>query len=116
MHELSLAQNICDVVKPLVSSKHKLKSVVVECGPFCGVQSEALEYCFSIVAPAAGLGQAALEIKKLKAEASCPACGSCLDIDTMWATCNKCGHGPLTAKGGREFRVKEIELEEVDNV
>lgn len=116
MHELSLAQNICDVVTPYQRDDQKIATIVVECGPLSGVVRESLEYCFSIIAGENHLGSARLEVRQLSAQATCPSCDHCCTIDNMWATCNKCGHSPLTVHGGREFRIKEIEVVEVQNV
>lgn len=109
-------QNICDVVVRHATPNQRVITIVVECGPFCGVVGEALAYCFSIVGPERGLEDAKLEVRNLVAAATCPACSNTLDIDSMWACCDQCGHGPLTVEGGRELRVKEIEVEAIRHV
>ncbi|MBW2457087.1 MAG: hydrogenase maturation nickel metallochaperone HypA, partial [Deltaproteobacteria bacterium] len=78
-----------------------------------GVVPEALEYCFPIAAASAGLTEAQLELRRLTAEASCPACDAQFDVDQMWACCPACEHVPVTVKGGTEFRLKEIEVSDV---
>ncbi len=116
MHELALSQNILDIARDHMGEARRLKRVVVSCGPFSGVEGDALEFCFGITAEHMGLGGARLEIRCPAAEAVCPACGARSQIDTMWAACDKCGHAPLTAQGGREFQIVEIEVEEVEHV
>ncbi len=112
MHELSLAYSICETVAAHVGTGQQVRSIVVECGPLCGVVPEALTFGFSIAAESAGLQDAILDLRLLKAVATCPACGNSFDVDSMWATCIECGHAPLTIDGGRDLRVKEIEVEE----
>ena len=110
MHELSLAQSICDTVLSYARADQKIVTVVVECGPLSGVVPESLSYCFTIVAPMVGLGEAKLDLRLLRAEGVCPACGRKIDVKSMWDGCPACGHAPITVAGGREFRIKEIEV------
>jgi Zn finger protein HypA/HybF involved in hydrogenase expression len=34
-------------------------------------------------------------------------------VDQVWATCPECLHVPVTVVGGTEFRLKEIEVDDV---
>jgi len=113
MHELSLAQSICEAVADHLTADQRVVTVVVEWGPLSGVVPEALEHCFAIVAQSLGLEGAKLELRTLRAHASCRACGDQFEIDEMWAACPGCGHAPVTVVGGNEFRLKEIEVEDV---
>jgi hydrogenase nickel incorporation protein HypA/HybF len=114
MHELSLAQSICETAVSHAGDRQKIVTVVVVCGPLAGVVPDALQHCFSIVAPMSGLADARLDLRLLTADAACPACRARLRIDSMWAKCDECGHSPVTVEGGSEFYVKEIEVEEVN--
>lgn len=111
MHELSLAQSICDTVTPLVEEDQRVVSIVLEVGPLSGVEPEALEYCFSAIAEQAGLEGAALDLRSLQAPAHCPACSEEFAIQFVWDACPACGHLPVTVEGGREFRIVELEVD-----
>ena len=113
MHELSLAHSICEAVVPHVPTGQRLSTVVVEWGPLSGVVPDALEYCFNIVAESTGLVGAKLDIRTVAAQARCPSCEASFEVEQMWSDCPQCGHSPVTIAGGREFRVKEIEVEDV---
>jgi len=113
MHELSLAQCICETVSPLIGGDQRVVSIVVEVGPLAGVQPESLEYCFGIVAAENGLGGATLDLRELEAAATCPACGREFALRFMWDACPDCGHVPVTVEGGREFRIVECEVDDV---
>lgn len=113
MHELSLAQCICETVTPLVGPDQRVVSIVVEVGPLAGVQPEALEYCFGIVAAGNGLPGAELVLRQLAAGATCPSCGSEFSLRFVWDACPDCGHVPVTVEGGREFRIVEFEVDDV---
>lgn len=113
MHELSISQAICSTAKSLASEDQRIKRIVVEYGPFCGVVPESLDYCFSIIAEQMGLAGASLELRILSAKATCQACNARFIVESMWEPCRSCGHFPVTVEGGRDLRVMQIEVEEV---
>jgi len=113
MHEVALAQSVCETVRSYVGAEQRLLRVVVECGPMCGVEPDALEFCFGIVAEQAGLAPAALELRVNPADASCPLCGARFSVASLWSECPECGQSPVTVTGGGELRVKEIEVGDV---
>ena len=112
MHELSLAQGICDSVVRHAPEPQRVRTIVVEWGPLSGVVPQSLTYCFGIVAPAMGLTEAELELRTLPASARCPACDETFEVEEMWAACPACGHAPVTVLGGTDFRLKEIEVDD----
>jgi hydrogenase nickel incorporation protein HypA/HybF len=111
MHELSIAQSICESVRSHLPDGRRALSVTVECGALSGVVPEALETVFDFAAQAAELPDLALELKRLEARARCPACGHAFSADSMWVVCPECEHGPVTFDGGRELKIMEIEIE-----
>lgn len=113
MHELLLAQHICDTVLAHVSEGQRVTTVVVECGPLAGVVPEALDLCFPIAAQNSGLTGARLEMRHLSAQANCPKCRERFCVLAMWDRCPACGHGPVTIEDGRVLCVKQIEVEDV---
>ncbi|MBI4705213.1 MAG: hydrogenase maturation nickel metallochaperone HypA [Deltaproteobacteria bacterium] len=113
MHELTLAHRICQTVAAHVTATQRVVTVVLEWGPLCGVVAEAIEYCFPIAAEANGLGGARLELRRLPARARCSACGARFEVQEMWDGCPGCQHVPVTVEGGTEFRLKQIEVEDV---
>jgi hydrogenase nickel incorporation protein HypA/HybF len=113
MHELMLSHNICRVAREHLGPGRRLLKVVVECGPLCGVVGEALEACFELTAAEAGVAGARLELRMLRAAATCPGCDARFDVGSMWDVCPACGYVPVTVDGGRELRVAEIEVDDV---
>ena len=116
MHELAISQSICQTARSHLGAGQRIVKLVVECGPFSGVVPEALEYCFPIAAEHHGIPDAVLELRRLRADAECPACAARFTVDTMWTLCPECGRGPITAHGGRELSLVEIDVEEDDHV
>ena len=113
MHELAIAQSLCEAIRENVSAEQRVRAVEVEWGPLSGVVPEALAFCFEAVAPAMGLEGTTLAIRTLAARARCPGCGADLEVTSTWASCDRCGHAPVTVEGGRELRLTRIEVDDV---
>jgi hydrogenase nickel incorporation protein HypA/HybF len=112
MHELTLTQSILETVKPYVDEKRQLTKVVVECGVLSGVVKESLDYCFSVVAEKMGFGGAELEVHLVPASARCSTCAYETEVDSLWTPCPRCGQVPMNLEGGRDLRVRAIEVKE----
>ena len=113
MHELSIAENICDVALSHLKSGQRLTTIHLLCGPFSGVEKRALDFCFELTASHKGLVGAILHIETPSAPGRCSMCGTVTEVENMLTACKNCGHAPLTVEGGRELRITSIEVEEV---
>ncbi len=113
MHEVALAQDICSTVRRNLRPGQRARRVVVEVGAMSGVAPEAMHFCFGIVAGDMDLGGMELDLRLLRAEASCPLCGRAFRVQTMWDSCPDCAHCPVTVFGGRELMVRAIEVTDV---
>lgn len=113
MHEVGIAESICDAVRSHVPGGHRLCRVVVEYGPLSGIAPEALGFAFEVVAGHVGLEGAVLEMRACPAAASCPACETQWKMDEWDWACPACGHVPVAVDGGQDLRVTEIEVEDV---
>ena len=116
MHELSIAENICDVAKTHLRSGQKLRSIHLCCGIFSGVVKSSLDFCFDLTASRLGLEGVTLVVETPTAKGICSDCGETTEVEEMWTPCKKCGYVPLSVEGGRELRITKIEIEEVDDV
>jgi len=65
MHELSITRNIVAIVEEAAKGR-RVRRVTLEVGELSGVVSEAIAFCFDVVAAGTALEGASLEIKKLK--------------------------------------------------
>jgi len=113
MHELMLANEVCEVVREYLEPHHRLASVLVEYGPLSGVVPESLDFCFDLVAESYEMAGAKLRMKLLPALASCLECGSNFQISSISDQCPTCRGRPTNITGGRGFRIREIEVEDV---
>ena len=110
MHELSITRNIVAIVDEAAKGR-RVQRVTLEVGELSGVVSEAIAFCFDIVAAGTALEGASLEIHQIEGRARCRSCGSEFATATLIATC-VCGSHRLTRLQGEELNVKSMELME----
>lgn len=114
MHELSIAQNILEIVHQSVP-KGELKDVRVvrlKVGTFSGVVADSLEFCFSAVTAGTVLSDARLEITPIPFRIRCEQCGREFENDIGFVVCPQCAGTQTTIISGRELQVSEIELDD----
>lgn len=113
MHELSVAQNILDIVFDHVPEPQRLlvRSVRVRVGTMSGVVADSLEFCFSAVIAGGPLASARLEIESIPFVLRCDSCGAESSNDSGVPFCPSCG-ALARIVSGTELQVREIELAE----
>ncbi len=112
MHELSIAQNIVEIVeRNLPPGDHRTVRVVrLTVGEMAGVVVDSLEFCFNAITAGTYLDGTALEIVHIPIAASCEACGKAFAVQDSMFRCPDCGSLNVVLTAGQELQVKEIEL------
>jgi hydrogenase nickel incorporation protein HypA/HybF len=115
MHELSIAQNILEIVKQNVPAPEfgDVRSIKVRLGEFAGVVPESLEFCFEAITADTELAGAGLDIEKIPFMVECKSCGETSTNNYGMSVCQKCGGADTKIISGLEMQVVEIELNEV---
>lgn len=113
MHEMSLAEGILQLVTDTArrEAATRVKTVVLEIGELSAVEPEALKFCFDVVTHGSIAQGAVLEIVAVPGTGWCMPCGETVVMEELYAACPKCGSYQVQTTGGREMRVKEIEIE-----
>ena len=113
MHELSVAQNILDIVTDHVPEpqRTRVRPVRVRVGTMSGVVPDSLEFCFSAAASGGPLSSAKIEIETVPFVVRCTVCGEETTNDSGIPACASCG-APAEVMSGIELQVREIELDE----
>lgn len=116
MHELSLAQNIVEIVEAALppESDPGASTVRVRIGELAGVVPDSLAFCFEAITKGTRLENARLQLIPVAATAKCGSCGSVNQIIDAVFVCTECGGTGLTLLSGRELQVVEIELQEAE--
>jgi hydrogenase nickel incorporation protein HypA/HybF len=114
MHEISLAGEVVKLAQ-YEAEKNKARSVseiTIEVGNFSGVEALAFKEALGLVSQGSILEKAMLNIVRIKGRGVCHACGREFDMDQRTDTCPGCDSFPSEIKGGNEFRVVSLLIEQ----
>lgn len=114
MHELGITQNIVGIISEHARGR-RVKRVVLEVGTLAGVMTEAIAFCFDVVAKGTPLEGARLDIRRIEARAACRSCGSEFVQSTLFSACS-CGARDVERLSGVELNIKEYELDQTPSV
>ena len=116
MHELSIAQNIVEIVGDSLSANGggKLKSVKVRIGELAGVVPDSLEFCFTAITKGTTMEEAKLEIERTGIVGRCTDCGTDSAVEGLVFRCPLCGSVEMKLISGNELQVVEIEVDDED--
>ena len=112
MHELSLAQNIFEIVGEHLPKEafRQVKSVKLRVGEVAGVVPDSLEFCFNAIAAGTPLQGAVLEVERVPCVMKCNSCGNISSNESGIFLCSFCNGNDLKMISGNELQVTAIEL------
>ncbi len=110
MHELGITRNIVAIVADAAQGR-SVRRVTLEVGALSGVMTDAIAFCFDVVAQGTVLEGAALDIRVIPGRARCGSCGTEFAAATLYTPC-ACGSRNLELLQGEELNIKTMELEE----
>ena len=115
MHELSIAESILETVRRHIEAGQAtcVRTISVRVGVFSGLVPESLEFCFDVVAQAAGFPHAHLAVTRVPARRTSHDCAAEFTLDEPLFACPACEGGRLSVTGGNELDVIEAELVDV---
>ena len=92
MHEMSIAQNIIEIVQQhLPSEEVEVKSVKMKIGELAGIVIDSLEFCYSAMTKETKLEHAVLEIENIPIKISCNLCDTFSQLEFGMFICSHCG-------------------------
>ena len=83
MHELGIVRNIVAIVGEAAKGR-RVRRVSIEVGELSGVMTDAIAFCFEVVARGTLVEGAALEIREIEGRARCDACGAEFATETLF--------------------------------
>ena len=112
MHELSIAQEIVNIVNQYVPepNPNSIKSVKVIVGKMSNIVTDSLTFCFEAITSNTLLNGAKLEIIEQPVKIICAHCNKESEIESPLFTCPVCGNNQIKIISGTELRINEIEL------
>ena len=114
MHEFSLAAEVVKLAR-MEAEKNNARSVseiTIEVGSLSGVETEAFRSALSLLAEGSILENAHLNIVTINAIGVCIACEHNFEMEQRMRICPECGSFPSEIRGGKEFRVVSLVIEE----
>ncbi len=111
MHEMSLMEELLRVAEAEAFARGgRLEAVVLEVGRLAGVETDALRFAFEALKTGTAAEGAVLEIEEPAGRGWCGACAKAWPLEARYDPCPRCGAAPLALLGGRELRIKALDL------
>ena len=110
MHELSIAQNIVEIVEEQAKKLDliSVSEVELDIGTVSGVIPETLEFVMDITIKGTLLENAKIIINIIEAKAKCRKCNHDFVIDDIYSLCPQCCSYEFDIIQGKELKVKSI--------
>ena len=109
MHELGITRNIVAIVSEHAAGR-KVSRVALDIGKLSGVMSDAISFCFDVVANGTCLDGAKLEIFDIEGKGRCRACQAEFATPQLYTPC-ACGSRDIERLSGEDLKVREYEFE-----
>lgn len=113
MHELSLAENVLQIIEETAIEQNfsRVRRVVLEIGKLSAVEPDAMRFCFAAVTRGTLADGADLQIVETPGAGRCLACGVGITMSEQYGLCPACGSPRLQITTGNLMRVKDLTVE-----
>ena len=112
MHELSITQNILNIVIEHArrAEAQKVTAINLVVGELTGFVDDSIQFYFDMLSPETIATGAKLNIHRIPAEIRCRACGEVFALEGHKWACPKCSAPGGEILCGREFSIDSIEV------
>ncbi|HUX94765.1 MAG TPA: hydrogenase maturation nickel metallochaperone HypA [Bacteroidales bacterium] len=113
MHELSVVQNIINIVSLELERNggSRVSEVKLEIGRLSGIEFGSLDFALKHLTRGSIIESAEISVEKPEGVARCNECHNEFKMDDFIGCCNLCNSVNLEIIKGRELRVKSITIE-----
>lgn len=114
MHEMSIAQNIIEIVDE-ISKENQVKNVrkvIVKIGKLVAVVPDSLQFCYDTLTKGSPLENSELEIHIIRILAKCDNCKKTFEVESYFFTCPFCESTEIKILQGEELNVSELEVDD----
>jgi hydrogenase nickel incorporation protein HypA/HybF len=116
MHEMSIAQNLLEMIRDQLSelelNSARVKVVRMRIGEMAGVLPDSLQFCFGVASEGTAAQGARLAFEEIPIKCRCRNCGTDFGVECYVFICPKCGSPDVYLLSGNELDVVELELDE----
>ena len=112
MHELSIAQNILEIVcdhRPAQRPNH-LRSVHLQLGEQAGVVADSLTFCFKALTDGTEFEGAELIIEHIPFSIRCRKCGETTSNEAGMFRCGGCDASDVELVSGTELQISSMDI------
>ena len=112
MHEVSIAQEIIDIVRNYLPDDKdtSVKSVKVAIGEFSSIHAESLKFGYKVLTKDTNLQNSFLNIENIPLTVKCHECGAESILGEPLFFCPDCSGSKVEIISGTEMKVVEIEI------
>ncbi|MDH3215078.1 MAG: hydrogenase maturation nickel metallochaperone HypA [Candidatus Krumholzibacteria bacterium] len=112
MHEMSIAQNIVEIVEDALRDEvdPDVERVVVKIGRLVAVVPDSLDFCFTAITQGTPLANSQLVIEEIPFQVRCKGCDKTSQVESFVFRCPECGNVKLETITGHELFVSHIEV------
>jgi len=112
MHELSIAQNILDIVRDYRPSDRpsQIRTVHLQLGDQSGVVPDSLAFCFKAITEGTPFEGAELAIERIPFSVRCRECGAVTSNEAGLFRCAVCEGTYVEIVSGTELQVAALEV------
>ncbi len=113
MHEMSIAQNLIQVIEEemLKHDAKTLRSVRLNVGRLTAVVPDALSFCFEVITAGTELEGTMLIMDVIPLEGFCRECEKEFEIQDYTFVCPSCGSTKIKTIAGQDLSIVEMEVE-----
>ena len=113
MHEMAIAEGILKIALDYGEKNRakKIREIGLLIGAMSGVETEALEFSFHMIAEGTIAAEAKLSIQRVPLVGKCGKCGKEFPVEHYDFWCPECKDGVLTLLSGRELQVEYLEVD-----
>jgi len=113
MHEMSIAQNVVDIIREEMQKCNAtvLKSVRLNVGEMSAIVPEAFSFCFEVITDGTEIEGVELIMDVIPLRGYCHKCENEFEIVDYAFTCPSCGDTNIDTIAGRDLSIVEMEVE-----
>jgi hydrogenase nickel incorporation protein HypA/HybF len=114
MHEMSLAQALLERIDEMArrANAARVLRVRIRVGEWAGVDAESFRFAFDLLTEASPYRGLILEIESVRPTMQCNRCGRDAPAHPFLTRCDACGSDDVRLTGGREFLIRELEIDD----
>ncbi len=114
MHELTIAHSIINIAtKAAAANSHGLiTAVCIQIGELSGIETDALEFAFSVCKEGTALQDAELQVSITGGTGQCLNCSMEFPVHSYSAICPHCNSNAIKILNGKEMKVVNITIED----